>query len=112
MQEELLYFPKVNCITVRLNTDRPETVFDARGNILSPPIDSSWIVDIVRWADQGKLPNSTGEPKNKIYGEPGTVSRAIFKIIKRHFEEDHNFFPWLHNRLRLSKETDLEFSYL
>ena len=112
MQEELLYFPKVNCITVRLNTDRPETVFAARGNILTPPIDSSWIVDIVRWADQGKLPNSTSKQKNKIYGEPGTVSRAVIKIIKRHFEEDHNFFPWLHNRLRLSKETDLEFSYL
>ncbi|MGC2307387.1 MAG: hypothetical protein WA461_03215 [Nitrososphaeraceae archaeon] len=61
-----------------------------------PPIDSSWIVDIVGWADQGKLPNSTGKPKDKIYGEPGTVSRAIIKIIKRHFEEDHNFFPWLH----------------
>lgn len=29
MQEELLYFPDVLSLTVRLNTDRPKTVFDA-----------------------------------------------------------------------------------
>ncbi|MGH9974844.1 MAG: UDP-N-acetylglucosamine 2-epimerase, partial [Nitrososphaeraceae archaeon] len=37
MQEELLYFPNVASVTVRLNTDRPETVFDAMDNILAPP---------------------------------------------------------------------------
>ena len=52
MQEEILYFPKVNSVTVRLNTDRPETIFEAHGNVLAPPINSDWIVEMVRLADQ------------------------------------------------------------
>ncbi len=43
MQEELLYFPKVCSFTVRLNTDRPETIFNARGNLLIPPINRAWL---------------------------------------------------------------------
>jgi len=38
MQEELLYFPKVCSFTMRLNTDRPETIFNAHGNLLVPPV--------------------------------------------------------------------------
>ncbi len=36
MQEELNYLSKP-CLTVRFNTDRPETVFEARSNLLVPP---------------------------------------------------------------------------
>ena len=43
MQEELLYFDKVMSLTVRLNTDRPETVFDARSNVLIPPVSKELI---------------------------------------------------------------------
>jgi hypothetical protein len=49
-------FPKVNFITVRLSTDRPETVFEAFGNILPPPINPEWIVEIVRLANLVKVP--------------------------------------------------------
>ena len=35
MQEELLYFPKVCSFTMRLNTDRPETIFDAKGKFVN-----------------------------------------------------------------------------
>ncbi|MDQ3847423.1 MAG: UDP-N-acetylglucosamine 2-epimerase, partial [Thermoproteota archaeon] len=31
MQEELMYFPDVLSLTARLNTDRPETIFQAKG---------------------------------------------------------------------------------
>jgi len=80
------------------------------GVIFSHPY---WYVVDSRYCEVGRpRQTTTGKPKTKIYGEAGTVSRAIIKIINKHFEEDHNFFPWLHNRLRLFKETDLEFSYL
>ncbi|MDQ4067535.1 MAG: UDP-N-acetylglucosamine 2-epimerase, partial [Thermoproteota archaeon] len=38
MQEELMYFSNVLSLTLRLSTDRPETVFEAKGNMLVPPI--------------------------------------------------------------------------
>src|ERR671931_180997 len=50
MQEELLYFPKVTSLTLRLNSDRPETIIDAKSNILVPPLNASWIVSIVNEA--------------------------------------------------------------
>lgn len=112
MQEELLYFPKVGSITVRLNTDRPETIFDAKDNILAPPLNAKWLVEMVRLADQDKLPSARKKHKKRIYGEPGTVSQKIIKILKKNFDEESNFFPWLHNRLRLDNEIDHEASYL
>ncbi len=106
MQEELLYFSKVTSLTVRLNTDRPETVFDAKSNVLVPPLSPNWIVSIVNEAynrEEGigmKLRH-----KKQIYGKPGQVSRNIIKIIKKEFENgDANFYPWLHQRLGLWKE--------
>ena len=106
MQEELLYFPKVTSLTVRLNTDRPETVFDARSNLLVPPLSPGWIVSIVNEAynrEEGlglKL-----RRKKQIYGKPGQVSKNIIKLIEKEFENgDANFYPWLHQRLGLWKE--------
>jgi len=107
MQEELLYFPKVTSLTVRLNTDRPETIFHAKSNVLVPPLSPGWIASIVdeayeREAGLGlKLRN-----KKQIYGKPGQVSKSIIKIIKKEFENgDANFYPWLHQRLGLWKES-------
>lgn len=108
MQEELLYFPKVASVTVRLNTDRPETVFDAMDNILAPPLNPKWIVEIVKLADQDRLRPSAKKHKKRIYGEPGTVSQNIIKILKKYFDENSGFFPWLHNRLRFDKGKDTE----
>jgi UDP-N-acetylglucosamine 2-epimerase (non-hydrolysing) len=106
MQEELLYFPKVTSMTVRLNTDRPETIFDAQSNMLVPPLNAGWIVSMVKEAynkEEGlglKLRH-----KKQIYGIPGEVSQNIIRIIKKEFENgDANFYPWLHQRLGLWKE--------
>jgi UDP-N-acetylglucosamine 2-epimerase (non-hydrolysing) len=113
MQEELLYFPKVASLTVRLNTDRPETVFDARSNILVPPLNPAWITSMVKKAHDGneglglQLRN-----KKQIYGRPGQVSKKIIRIVKKEFENgDANFYPWLHQRLGLWKE-DRGISYM
>lgn len=106
MQEELLYFPKVVSLTVRLNTDRPETIFDARSNLLVPPINSSWISQSVRLAEAGSLP--TEGNKRQIYGEPGHVSKKIINIIKKYFEDRSSFYPWFHQRLPFWKEDEEE----
>lgn len=108
MQEELLYFPDVASVTVRLNTDRPETVFDAMDNILAPPLNPRWIVEVVKLANEDRLPPCKKKHKKRIYGEPGTVSPNIIRILKKHFEEKSGFFPWLHNRLRFDQGDDTE----
>jgi UDP-N-acetylglucosamine 2-epimerase (non-hydrolysing) len=106
MQEELLYFPKVLSLTVRLNTDRPETVFDARSNILLPPVNSHWIVSMLNEAY--RKPSKLGQQLSKkkpLYGQPGQVSKKIISIVKKEFDSgEANFYPWLHQRLGLWKE--------
>jgi UDP-N-acetylglucosamine 2-epimerase (non-hydrolysing) len=108
MQEELLYFPSVACMTVRLNTDRPETVFDAKSNLLLPPLNSAWITSLVdaayhKRSGLGRLVRK----KKQIYGRPGEVSKKIIQIIKKEFESgEANFYPWLHQRLGLWKEEE------
>jgi UDP-N-acetylglucosamine 2-epimerase len=106
MQEELLYFPNVLSLTVRLNTDRPETVFDAKSNTLVPPVNPHWITSIVKEVYGRK--EALGlilKNKKSIYGKPGQVSKSIVKIIKKEFEDgDANFYPWLHQRINLWRE--------
>ena len=83
MQEELLYFPKVTSMTVRLNTDRPETIFEAQSNMLVPPLNAGWIVSMVKEAynrEDGSGAESLRH-KKQIYGKPGTVSKNIIRII-------------------------------
>jgi hypothetical protein len=70
----------------------------------APPISSLWIEEIVRLVDQGKVPLLRN--KKRIYGSPGQISATIIRILKKSFEEDHSFYPWLHQRLGLWKESD------
>ncbi len=113
MQEELLYFPNVSSLTVRLNTDRPETIFDAKSNILVPPVNRTWISMMAKEANRkGEALGTQLRKKKQIYGKPGQVSKKIIKIIKKEFENgDANFYPWLHQRLGLWKEKN-SISYL
>jgi UDP-N-acetylglucosamine 2-epimerase (non-hydrolysing) len=107
MQEELLYFPKVTSLTLRLNSDRPETIFDAKSNLLVPPLNAGWIVSMVNEAyDSEEGLGLKLRRKKQIYGRPGYVSKSIIRIIKKEFENgDANFYPWLHQRLGLWKES-------
>jgi UDP-N-acetylglucosamine 2-epimerase len=104
MQEELMYFPDVLSLTARLNTDRPETVRQATGNILVPPINRVWITQFVKSARSEKL---GGLLKNKrpIYGQPGQVSKNIIKIVKDNIIKGDDK-PWFHHRLKLWKDYD------
>jgi UDP-N-acetylglucosamine 2-epimerase len=104
MQEELMYFPKVLSLTARLNTDRPETICQAKGNILVPPINHTWITQFVKSARSERL-GELLKNKRPIYGQPGQVSKDIIKIIKDSIINDYDK-PWFHNRLRLWKDCD------
>jgi UDP-N-acetylglucosamine 2-epimerase len=106
MQEELMYFPEVLSLTVRLNTDRPETIFEANSNILIPPVNPSWITSMVGEAfDKNQNLGFNLKNKKPIYGQPGKVSRNIVSIIKKEFENGNaSFYPWLHQRINLWKE--------
>lgn len=114
MQEELLYFPDVLSLTVRLNTDRPETVFDAKSNVLVPPVNPKWISSIVKEAFNRKEGLGLALKKKKlIYGHPGKVSKSIVKIMKKEFEDGNpNFYPWLHQRINLWKEKQGLYYYM
>ncbi len=113
MQEELLYFPKVCSFTMRLNTDRPETIFNARGNLLIPPINRNWLPKIVSMIyEKRENYGYDFNKKKQIYGRPGEVSKKIVKILKKEFEDnENNFFPWLHQRFNYWHEKD-DFEYL
>ena len=104
MQEELMYFQNVLSLTVRLNTDRPETICQGKGNILVPPINHAWITEFVKAARSERL-GALLKNKRPMYGQPGQVSKNIIKIIKdRIIMEDDN--PWFHHRLKLWKDSD------
>ena len=112
MQEELLYFQNVLCMTVRLNTDRPETIFEAKSNILIPPINSEWIPAMVNNIyDKSDDLGIKTHKKEQIYGKPGEVSKNIAKIIKKQFEDKNtSFYPWFHQRINLWREdSDLQY---
>lgn len=113
MQEELLYFPNVCSLTVRFNTDRPETIFDAKGNLIIPPINRNWLPKIVsKVYEKHEGLGFEFKNKEKLYGQPGQVSKKIVKIMKMEFEKDgENFFPWLHQRLNFWHEEN-GFEYL
>jgi UDP-N-acetylglucosamine 2-epimerase (non-hydrolysing) len=102
MQEELLYFPQVLSMTARLSTDRPETVFVAKSNILVPPVNSDWIARTVKLLDNNR---SEFLQKKQIYGQPGEVSSKIISVIKKEFESGKGFFPWFHHRIGLWKDS-------
>jgi UDP-N-acetylglucosamine 2-epimerase (non-hydrolysing) len=104
MQEELMYFPNVLSLTVRLNTDRPETICQGKANILVPPINHAWITGFVKAARSERL-GALLKNKRPMYGQPGQVSKNIIKIIKdRIIREEDN--PWFHHRLKLWKDSD------
>jgi UDP-N-acetylglucosamine 2-epimerase len=108
MQEELLYFPNVLSLTVRLNTDRPETIFEAKSNILVPPVNAAWIKEFVKIAMSGRL-GAVLKKKKQIYGQPGNVSKGILTIMNKYLDENSStgsLYPWLHQRLKLWEDRE------
>jgi UDP-N-acetylglucosamine 2-epimerase len=100
-----MYFPNVLSLTVRLNTDRPETIFQGKGNILVPPINQLWITQSVKAARSERL-GALLKNKRPMYGQPGQVSKNIIKIIKDRIIKEKDDNLWFHHRLKLWKDYD------
>lgn len=76
MQEEMNILG-VPCVTLRFGTDRGESVL-AGGNVLAPPIDSDFVVEIIK----GALNNQAMATVGNIYGE-GVSAKIVDGVLSR-----------------------------
>ena len=76
MQEELNVLG-VPCVTLRFGTDRGETVL-AGSNVLAPPINSDFVIEIIKGAINNKSMKSVGN----IYGS-GVSKKIVDEVLAR-----------------------------
>lgn len=109
VQEELNLIGKA-CLTCRLSTDRPETVFDAKSNILVPPVSSEYIVKMAEHITKDdELLKKMGHGK-KLYGN--NVGHKIISILSGLMKKGRRPFTWSHEALGLWKEKSKGIEYL
>lgn len=85
------------CITVRFNTDRPETIMSAKNNILAPPITGTFFADVVERVCQDESLLDEMKKARLLYG--CDVGRQFIKIIKENMEKGKRPMSWAHNDL-------------
>ena len=98
MQEELNEINKPLCFTARYTTDRPETVMDAKTNILIPPISGEYIENFISHIEKDTLIQKQMHNGKRLYGK--NVGEKIIKIIKK--TQDYPF-EWAHDTVGISK---------
>ena len=99
MQEELNEIDETMCLTARFNTDRPETAFDAKTNILVPPISRDFIHGFIKHIHSDK--ENLSESNKKLYGEK--VGELIVKTFMKLIEDQTlRTFDWSHEVLDFS----------
>lgn len=94
MQEEMNVLG-VPCVTLRFGTDRGESIL-AGSNIQAPPIDSDFVVAVIR----GAMNNQQMAAVENIYGED--VSRKIVDGVLARVNEEHGLFKTEEDRLKLT----------
>jgi len=97
MQEEMNILG-VRCVTLRFGSDRGESIL-AGGNVLAPPIDSDFIVEIIR----GALNNEKMALVGNIYG--ADVSKKIVDGVLRRVDSKLGLFRTEEARLSLKSKT-------
>ena len=97
IQEELNEIQKVLCLTLRFNTDRPESVFDAKSNVLVPPALSENIFKIVDFIKKDDETIKTMRTAKKIYGEK--VGEKIMDWLLEEMAKKTKPFSWAHERI-------------
>jgi UDP-N-acetylglucosamine 2-epimerase len=97
IQEELNEIQDVLCLTLRFNTDRPESVFDAKSNVLVPPSTPENIVKIVDFIKNDNETIKTMRNAKKIYGEK--VGEKIMDWLLEEMEKKVRPFSWAHERI-------------
>ena len=103
MQEEMNELGKP-CLTARFNTDRPETVFEAKSNLLIPPFSSNFVSDnISKVYNEPNLRRKMSKAK-KIYGK--NVAKKTINILEKLWNNNVSLFTSSHEDLGLWKEKD------
>jgi|TARA_B100001964_G_C14232648_1_gene600810 UDP-N-acetylglucosamine 2-epimerase (non-hydrolysing) len=109
VQEELNLIGKT-CMTCRLTTDRPETVFDARSNIIVPPASKEIIVDMVKHIINNDGLRKQMESSKKIYGS--NVGKKLISVVSKLIEKNDKPFKWAHDTLKLWSDNEKGIDYL
>jgi UDP-N-acetylglucosamine 2-epimerase (non-hydrolysing) len=109
VQEELNLIGKP-CLTCRLTTDRPETVFDARSNVLVPPASDKMIVKMVEHVMKDRALQKKMAAARKLYGKD--VGKKFSDIVARLMQKNDNPFKWAHDTLRLWRDNERGVDYL
>ena len=93
VQEEMNLLGKA-CLTCRFNTDRPETVKDAHGNLLVPAVDRDFIAAMVNhlYDTPGLYRKMSSAPK--LYGS--NVGRKLIDVVRGLMEKGEKPFKWVH----------------
>jgi UDP-N-acetylglucosamine 2-epimerase (non-hydrolysing) len=108
MQEELNHIDEAICLTARFNTDRPETVFDAKTNLLVPPVSGDLVRDTVEYVAETDPVREEIATGDHLYGED--VGEEIVDFLAR--RRDEGAFEWTHDRLGFDTGAGREFDYL
>ncbi|MHA1657147.1 MAG: UDP-N-acetylglucosamine 2-epimerase [Candidatus Heimdallarchaeota archaeon] len=97
IQEELNEIQEVLCLTLRFNTDRPESISEAHSNVLVPPASAENIALLVEHIRNDKELISQMRTAPKIYGE--NVSAKIMDWFLEEMAKKTRPFTWAHERI-------------
>jgi UDP-N-acetylglucosamine 2-epimerase len=109
VQEELNLIGKV-CMTCRMTTDRPETVFDAKSNVIVPPASKEIISKMVSHITSDDSLRKKMESSKSLYGD--NVGKKFISIISKLMQRDDNPFKWAHDTLKLWRDDEKGIDYL
>ncbi|MBI2101435.1 UDP-N-acetylglucosamine 2-epimerase [Candidatus Woesearchaeota archaeon] len=109
VQEELNLIGKP-CLTCRISTDRPETVFDTKSNILVPPISSDYILKLITHIAKDESLLKKMANAKRLYGS--NVGGKIMLVLSKLMAKGERPFKWSHEALGLWKEKDKGVEYL
>ena len=108
VQEEMNLIGKP-CLTCRFNTDRPETVNDARTNVLIPPANKDFMVKMIGHVFKNQLLQKQMSSAKKLYGK--NVGNKIISITSK-LMKNNKPFKWAHEALGLWRENEKGMEYL
>lgn len=109
VQEEMNLMNNV-CLTCRFNTDRPETVNEAKSNLLVPPVSDKSIVEMVEYVYKNESLQKKMKNSKNIYGE--NAGKKFISIISELIDKKEKPFKWAHEALGLWKEDEKQLDYL
>jgi len=109
VQEEMNLIGKT-CLTCRLTTDRPETVFDSKSNLLVPPASKDIIVNMINYVTNNDGLRKSMESGKKLYG--GSAGKKFISIAAQLMETNDNPFKWSHDVLKLWRDNEKGIDYL